>query len=137
MAAHPPVDMRSDRAVQGAVAVVTLGAFVFHQEWVIPILLVLVGAGALIGPAGTPFLRAFAGLVAPRLPPATATEPASTIHAQDVLAAALLGVATLLILIGLGGVAWVVTLVEALVAAVAATTGVHLGVTARDRFRRR
>jgi len=134
---NQPVDARSDRVVQGAVAVITLGAFVFHQEWVIPILLVLIGAGALLGPAGNPFHRAFAGLVAPRLPPATATELATTIRAQDVLASALLGVAMLLILIGLGGVAWIVTLVEAGVAAVAATTSVHLGVTALDRFRRR
>jgi hypothetical protein len=118
-------------------AVITLGAFVFHQEWVIPILLVLVGAGALIGPAGNPFHRAFSGLVAPRLPPVTATEPAATVRAQDILAAALLGTAMLLILIGLGGVAWIMTLAEAGVAAVAATTGVHLGVTALDRFRRR
>jgi Domain of unknown function (DUF4395) len=131
-----PVDVRSDRAAQGAVAVITLGAFVFHQQWVVPILMVLVGAGALFGPPGNPFHRAFAGLVAPRIPPATAMERASTIKAQDVLATALLGVATLLILIGLGGVSWIVTLAEAGVAAVAASTGVHLGVTALDRLRR-
>ncbi len=122
--------------MQGAVAVITLGAFVFHLQWVIPILLVLLAAGALLGPAGNPFHRLFAGLVAPRLAPARAMERATTIKAQDVLATALLGVATLLILVGLGGVAWVVTLAEAGVAAVAATTGVHLGVTVLDRLRR-
>jgi hypothetical protein len=131
-----PVDVRSDRVVQGAVAVITLGAFVFHQQWVIPILLVLVSAGALLGPAGNPFHRIFAGLVAPRISPARAMERATTVKAQDMLATALLGVATLLILIGLGGVAWIVILAEAGVAAVAATTGVHLGVTALDRLRR-
>ena len=35
-----------------------------------------------------------------------------------------------------GGIAWIVTLAEAGVAAVAATTGVHLGVEVRDRLRR-
>jgi hypothetical protein len=118
------------------VAVIILGAFVFHQEWVVPILLVLLGAGALLGPHGNPFLRAFAGFAARRIPPAKAVEPAASIQAQDMLGAVLLGTATLLIVIGLGGVAWVVALLEAGVAAVAATTGVHLGVTARDRFRK-
>lgn len=117
-------------------AVIILGAFVFGQEWVIPILLVLLGSGALLGPSGNPFLRAFAGLAAPRLPPAKAVEPAASVQAQDMLGATLLGTATLLILIRLGGVAWVVTLGEAGVAAIAATTGVHLGVTARERFRK-
>ena len=49
----------------------------------------------------------------------------------------LLAVATLCLLIGLGGIAWILTLVEGLVAAVAATTGVHLAVSIRDRLWRR
>jgi hypothetical protein len=122
--------------VQGAVTVVTLGAFVFHLVWVIPVLAVFVAAGALLGPAGNPFHRIFAGLVAPRLSRAPGFEDAATVQAQDVLAAALLGLAVVLLLIGLGGVAWIMTLLEGGVAAIAATTGVHLGVVARDRFRR-
>ena len=59
--------------------------------------------------------------------------PAATVQAQDVLAAALLGVATLCSSSGLGGVAWIVTLAEGGVAAVvAATTGVHLGAWSRS-----
>jgi hypothetical protein len=61
---------------------------------------------------------------------------ASTVRAQDGLAAALLAFATLWLLISLGGIAWIVALAEAGVAAVAATTGVHLGVTLRDRLKR-
>jgi hypothetical protein len=132
-----PVDVRGDRAVQATVTVATLVAFVFHQPWVIPVLTVFVGAGALIGPAGNPIYRIFAGLVAPRLSPATNVEQPATLRAQDTLAVALLGAATLFLLIGLGGLAWIVTLVEAGVAAVAATTGAHLGVEVRDRFRHR
>jgi hypothetical protein len=48
-----------------------------------------------------------------------------------------MGVATLCLLIGIGLIAWIVTLIEGGVAAVAATTGVHLGVVVRDRIRRR
>jgi hypothetical protein len=132
-----PVDVRADRAVQATVAVATLSAFVFRQPWVIPVLGVFVGAGALVGPAGNPIYRIFDGLVGPRLSPAADVEPAATLRAQDVLGVALLGVATLCLLIGLGGIAWIVTLAEAGVAAVAATTGVHLGVEVRDRLRRK
>jgi len=130
------VDARADRAVQGAITIVTLGAFVFRAPWVIPVLAVLVGAGALLGPAGNPFHRLFAGVVTPRISKPSAVVPSSTIRAQDILAAALLGIATILLLIGLGGVAWIVTLLEGGVAAVAATTGVHLGLVALDRIRR-
>lgn len=132
-----PVDIRADRAVQATVAVATLSAFVFRQPWVIPVLGVVVGAGALVGPAGNPIYRIFDGLVGPRLSPAANVEPAATLRAQDGLGVALLGVATLCLLIGLGGIAWIIALAEAGVAAIAATTGVHLGVEVRDRLRRK
>ena len=132
-----PVDVRPTGPCRARSPSITLGAFVFRQRrgssrcWPCSS-----GAGALLGPAGNPFHRIFGALVAPRLSPAGPSVPAATIRAQDVLAAALLGAATLCILIGLGGVAWIVTLAEAGVAAVAATTGVHLGVVVRDRIRR-
>ena len=130
------VDVRADRAVQGTVAVATLSAFVFHQPWVIPVLGVFLGAGALMGPPGNPVYRIFDGLIAPRLSPVATVEPAATLRAQDGLGVAVLGAATVCLLIGLGGLAWIVALCEAGVAAVAATTGVHLGVLVRDRLRR-
>jgi uncharacterized protein DUF4395 len=132
-----PVDVRADRAVQAAVAVATLTGFVFRQPWVIPVFAVVVGAGALFGPVGNPIYRIFAGLVAPRLSPAVHRVPAATLKAQDVLGVGLLGAATVCLLAGLGGLAWIVTLLEAGVAVVAATTGAHLGVALRDRFLRR
>ena len=41
-----PVDVRADRAVQGAVTVITLGAFVFREPFVIPVLAACLGAGS-------------------------------------------------------------------------------------------
>ena len=81
-----PVDARADRVVQGAIAVVTLGAFVFRAIWVIPVLAVLVGLGAAAGPAGNVLHRLFAEVAGPRLSPALATVPAATVRAQDGLA---------------------------------------------------
>jgi len=117
--------------------VVLLGAFVFRQIWIVPVLGVLVGAGAAFGPAGNPFLRLFTAFVEPRLPEPSTFEDPATVHAQDVLAVALLGAATLTLLISLNVVSWVIALAEAGAAATAATTGVHFGVAVRDRIRRR
>ena len=101
-----PVDIRADRAVQGALTVITLGAFVFHRPWAIPVLAVLLGAGAVVGPRANPFHRFFDAVLAPRLSPRTDVVPASTVQVQDALAVTLLGVATLCLLIGLGGIGW-------------------------------
>ena len=131
-----PVDARADRVVQGTIAVVLLAAFVFGALWVIPVLAVVVGLGV-VGPAGNLLHRLYASLVAPRLPAARSGVPASTVRAQDVLAVSLLALATLCALIRLSGIAWIVALAAAGVAAVAATTGAHLGETLRDRLRRR
>jgi hypothetical protein len=136
-AGSEPVDARADRVAQGTIAIVTLGAFVFRSVWAIPVLTVLVGVGAVAGPDGNLLLRLFAGVVEPRIPPARSTVPAPSVQAQDVLVAALLGLATLCLLIHLGGIGWIVALGAAGVAAVAATTRIHLGETVRDRFMRR
>lgn len=135
--ATPEVDSRADRTAQGIVAVVLLAAFVFRQIWVVPVLAVLVGAGAAFGPGGNPFLRLFTGFVSPRISKPANFEDPTTVRVQDVLAVALLGVAILAVLISLNVVAWIIALVEAGIAVVAATTGVHVGVTARDRIRHR
>ncbi len=129
-------DARADRAVQGAISIVTLSAFVFQAPWVIPVLGVTLAAGAILGLAGNPFHRLFVGVLAPRISRPRAQVSASTIQAQDILAAALLGLATLCLLIGVGLIAWIVTLAVGATAAIAATTGVHLGVVVRDRIRR-
>lgn len=132
-----PVDDRADRAVQGTITVIALGAFVFRVPWVVPVLAVLLAIGAFRGPAVNPFHRIFAALVAPRLSPAGTTVPAATAQAQDQLGVVLLVVATLCIIIGLGVVGWFVTVAEGGVALIAATTGVHLGVMVSERIRRK
>jgi hypothetical protein len=136
-AATPPVDSRADRTSQGVVAIVLLSAFVFRQMWVVPVLAVPVGAGAVFGPPGNPFLRLFAGLVAPRISKPVTFEDPVTVRVQDVLEVALLGVAILALVISLNVVAWVIALVVAGIAATAATTGVHVGIVVADRIRHR
>jgi Domain of unknown function (DUF4395) len=97
----------------------------------------LLAVGAIRGPAVNPFHRIYAALVAPRLSPTTTTVPPATVQAQDQLGVALLVVATLCILIGLGVVGWFVTVAEGGIALIAATTGLHLGVIVSERIRRK
>jgi len=136
-AAPDAIDSRADRTAQALVAVVLLAAFVFRQLWVVPVMAVLVGAGAAFGPGGNPFLRLFAGFVSPRISKPTTFEQPATVRTQDVLAVGLLGVATVTVLISLNVVAWIIALAEAGIAVIAATTGVHVGVVVRDRIRHR
>src|SRR3954452_6441291 len=132
-----PVDVRADRSVQGAVTVIVLTAFVFHQPFVLPLLAAVLGAGAWLGPPGNGFPRFFGALIAPRLSPSVAFVPAEAVQAQDLLGAVLLAIATLCILIGLGGVGSIVELAAAGSAVVAATTGIHLGQIVVDQIRKR
>ncbi len=131
------IDSRADRTAQGLVAVVLLAAFVFRQIWIVPVLAVLVGAGAAFGPGGNPFLRLFEGFISPRISKPTTFEQPATVRSQDILAVALLGLASVAVLISLNVVAWIVALAEAGIAVIAATTGVHVGVVVRDRIRHR
>ncbi len=121
------VDARGDRAVQGAVGLVLLTAFVFGWVWVVPIVALILAPGALLGPRANVAHLAFDRLVLPRLAPADATVAEKTVQSQDSLLAAALGVAFVLLFIGLAPVGWLLALAAAVVAAIAATSGFHVG----------
>jgi hypothetical protein len=121
------IDARGDRAVQSAVGVVLLAAFVFGVPIVVPIVGVLLVAGAAIGPHANPLHLAYVRMVAPRLGPATATVDPPTIRRQDVLLAGLCAIATIGFGLGVSTLSWFVVVIAALVAIIAATTRVHLG----------
>ena len=88
------------------------------------------GSSAAIGAAGGPTVSpihwAFARLVGPRLEPPTATVDGESVRASDIAGAVTLGVASLLWIIGLGTLGWLLAIVVALVAIIAATTRIHL-----------
>jgi thiosulfate/3-mercaptopyruvate sulfurtransferase len=130
-AANDPIDPRGDRLAQATVGVILLAGFVFRKPWVVPLVGVVVGVGAAIGPSANPFHRAYAAWLAPRLARSEGGVSAPTVRAQDAFAAALLGVATLAFLIGLAPVGWLLAVAEAIVAIIAATTFVHLGARLR------
>ena len=123
---HDPVDARSDRVAQSLVGIVLLGGFVFRAPWVMPLLAIILAIGAAGGPAISPLHWVYARFVAPRLEPMTATVDGASIRASDIAGAVTLGVGSLLWIIGLGTLAWLLAVIVAIAAIIAATTRIHL-----------
>ncbi|MCU1465373.1 MAG: hypothetical protein JWM72_1301 [Actinomycetia bacterium] len=135
------VAARTDRVAQGVVGVALLAAFVFRIPWIVPVLALLLAVAALAGPKADAIHIVFERWIAPRLPAprgasldTTAEEkvPFPTVRAQDGLAAGLLLVASFAFPIGIALVGWILVLIVAVAAIVAATTRIHVA----DRFRR-
>lgn len=131
------IDGRELRLGQGAVSVLLLGGFVFRLPALVVVAFAVSGAGAVLGPHANPVHAAFRAAIAPRARAPRAWEAPAAIRALDTLAAALCGLAILAFLIGAGPLGWLLALVEATVAAVAAATGANAAVMLRERLRRR
>lgn len=132
---EPPVDARSVRFELGAMAVLLLGGFVFpHGVWVIPGLAVILAVGLGFGPRANAFSRFFALVLADRLKPAPATEPATAVRFSELFALAVLSLATLLSAIGASFLAWPIALAEAGICALHASSGISLEAAVRDRL---
>lgn len=131
------VDARGDRLAQGVVGVLLFAGYVFGQPWLAPLVAVVAAAGAWRGPQGNALLAGYERLVAPRLPPSPRTlVPAEIVQAQDAFLAGLLALASLAFFAGADGPGWLFVVTAAVVAAVAATTQVHLGEQLIRRLRR-
>jgi hypothetical protein len=134
-APEPLIDARSVRFELAAIAVVLLGGYVFGIVWVIPGLAVVLAAGLGFGPRANLFARLFQILIADRLKPSAATEPAPAFHFSELFAVIMLSVATLMFVIGLKLLIWPVALVEAGISALHASTGLSVEAAVRDRIR--
>jgi hypothetical protein len=132
------VDARTDRVAQAVVGVAVLSAFVFRLPWIVPVLAVVLGIGALAGPHANVLQIVIQRWITPRLPaPKTeAAVPVTTVRAQDALAAAILLVAGSAFILGVGFVGWLLVIVEAVVAIIAATTGIHLAELLQRRLQK-
>lgn len=136
--ADRPVDERTVRLVQGVVAVVLLASFVFAWRWGVPLVALVVAVGAVRGPGGNPMHVLVERIGVLRGQPAPGeVVPVAGVHALDLVAATLLGVATLFLLIGFEPLAWACSLGEAAIAAITASTGYNAAAALLDRARRR
>ena len=138
MEAGPPeplVDERSVRFERVAIAILLLGAFVFRVFLVVPSLAVLLAVALGFGARGNVFTQIFKAVLEGRLKPAAATEAAGVVRFSELFAVAALSLATLLFAIHLNPIAWLVTLFEAGISALHASTGLSVEAAVLERLR--
>jgi MFS superfamily sulfate permease-like transporter len=131
------VDEREFRAAQAAVGVLLLGAFVFRMPEIVYVITLVVAVGALLGARFNLFHAAYRAAIGPRLKPAVETVSSADVRALDTLATVVLGLASLALLAGIDLIGWFLALVQAGVAAVAATTGINAARALLEQFQGR
>jgi hypothetical protein len=128
MAAAPkPIDPRGPRFNQAMIAALLLLGFVLDWEPLVPATAVVLGLGAALGPRFGPFLALYAHIIRPRLgPPAELEDPRPPRFAAT-LGTVVLAAATVAFLANGELVGWVLALVVAFLAGLAASTGICVG----------
>ena len=131
------VDERELRAVQAAVGVLLLGAFVFRIPELVYLVTIAVGVGApLLGTHANVLHATYRAAVGSRLKSARAAVPVADVRALDLLATAILVIASLAFVVGIDLIGWVLVLGEAGLAVVEATTGFNAATALVEQLRR-
>lgn len=133
------LDPRPSRFEQGLVAIVLLVGFTFQIEVLIPVVTALLAVSGALGSRRAPLLRLFAAVMGDRLEPAETLADAQTVRLTVTVQTGVLLVASLLMFLGVGGLAWFIALIIAATSAFNAATGswVEAGVYWRLARRRR
>lgn len=127
MDAPKPIDPRGPRFNQAVLTAALLGGFVLDVPVVAPIFAVVLFLGAAFGPRYGPFLRLYVEAIKPRLgPPAELEDPRPPRFAATV-GVIFLSAATVAFAVGAVGFGWALTLIVAVLAGLAATTGLCVG----------
>ena len=122
-----PIDPRGPRFNQAMIAVLLLVAFVLDWPPMVPIVATILVAGAVLGPRFGPFLALYAAVIKPRLaPPAELEDPRPPRFAAAV-GAVVLAASAVAYVTGSLGLAWILALAVAVLAGLAATTGICVG----------
>jgi len=122
-----PIDPRGPRFNQAVLTVGLLCGFVFDWKAVVPVFAVVLLLGAAFGPRYGPFLRLYADLVKPRLSPPTELEDPRPPRFAATVGVVFLGAASVAFAAGASAVGWGLALVVAVLAGLAATTGICIG----------
>ncbi len=127
MDAPKPIDPRGPRFNQAVLTAALLGGFVLDVPLVAPVFAVALFLGAAFGPRYGPFLRLYVEAIKPRLgPPAELEDPRPPRFAATV-GVIFLTAATVAFAAGAVGFGWALTLIVAVLAGLAATTGLCVG----------
>ncbi|MCZ7531636.1 MAG: DUF4395 family protein [Acidimicrobiia bacterium] len=125
------------RFEQSVVAVAILGGFVFRVPVVLPALTVILVTSVIAGPRLNLFVRIYDAVIALRMGTSEHFDDPDEARLSDLVGVGVLGLATVAIFVGLGGLAWILALVQAIASALRATAGIHVGATVHERLRRR
>ncbi|MBV6507358.1 MAG: hypothetical protein JJLCMIEE_00402 [Acidimicrobiales bacterium] len=122
-----PIDPRGPRFNQAVLTVALLVGFLLQWWPVAPVMAAVLFLGAAFGPRYGPFLRLYAEAIRPRLsPPAELEDPRPPRFAAAV-GVVFLTAATIAFALGATALGWVLTLLVAALAGLAAGTGICVG----------
>jgi hypothetical protein len=122
-----PIDPRGPRFNQAVLTVALLAGFALGAWAVVPIFAVVLLLGAAFGPRWGPFLRLYAEFIKPRLGPARELEDPRPPRFAAAVGVVFLAGATVAFALGAASVGWVLALIVAGLAGLAATTGICVG----------
>ena len=126
MVNHPSrrgFDPRPLRFEQGVMALVLLIGFTFQFELLIPIVTAVLAVSGAVGPRRAPLPRLFSAVAGDRLEPPDAFVDRQTVRLSVLVQTSALAVASALVFIDLGFLAWIIALAVVATAAYDAATG--------------
>lgn len=129
----PPIDPRAPRFNQGVVGAFALAAFLLDAPLLLPVLALLLGAGAFLGPQWNPLSLLWRHAIVPllRLGPPAKTKDAAPVRFAQAVGFAFLAAASALLLAAPAGAAalagWGLALAVAALALLAAITDICVG----------
>jgi len=116
-------DPRPLRFEQGVVALVLLIGFTFQAELLIPIVTAVLAVSGAVGPRRAPLPRLFSAVAGDRLEPPDGFVDRQTVRLAVLVQTSALAVASALVFIDLGFLAWIIALAVVATAAYDAATG--------------
>jgi hypothetical protein len=131
------LDPRPSRFEQAVVALVLLIGFTFQIELLIPAVTVLLAVSGALGPRRAPLPRLFAAATADVIEPADTLVDPHIVRLTVTIQTGVLLVASLLMFLGVGGLAWFIALVVVVTSALDAATGTWIEARLYRRLARR
>lgn len=122
-----PIDPRGPRTNQAVLAAALVLGFVLDLRAVVPVFAVVLFLGAAFGSRYGPVLRFYADVIRPRLQPPSHLEDPRAPRFAATVGVMFLVASTVAFLAGAPGLAWVLALIVAALAALAAITGICVG----------
>jgi len=127
VAAPSPIDPRGPRFNQAVLTVVLLVAFVGDLRFLVPVMALVLFLGAAFGAPYGPFLRLYATVIRPRLAPPKHLEDPRPPRFAATVGTVFLAASSIAFLLDAQVLAWALTLVVAVLAGLAATSGLCIG----------